>query len=383
MGSSETTREASIFDFKPFYDSLLPGAPIPTTFFLEWLLGFTEGDGSFQRASKKNSLKKRPVFTINQEEPGILFLIKKKLGFGTVIYIKETKKVSAHFRYRVYKIEHIFQLIQLFKGHLFLDKIHNRFTQWVESYNILCDGREKYPHIINKLSHLPKIEINFAKNSVNLLTLNSPWLTGFTDAEGSFYVSLTERVRYTRTRFKFALKQKHGKQVLEKIVTLVKSGTFSEKQEVIDLRASVHQRCKAKQEDILEGEDLKLDPIKNEEDLVEDEEDLVEDEEDELVSTSTSPTKDTKATKTIKGLYKVKGKKNTYVIDLTSKQDLLILRQYFDRYPFQLRSKNLVYVRWKRLFDRKRPNKKDQKAYKRYKRLVTSVGKIRYKSKKD
>ena len=75
IGSSETIREALQFDD---YTKLGQPEHIPNVdkSFLEWFIGFTEGDGSFDQS--------KLAFIINQKDPKLLFKIKKKLGFGSV-----------------------------------------------------------------------------------------------------------------------------------------------------------------------------------------------------------------------------------------------------------------------------------------------------------
>lgn len=79
-GSSETTREAFVFNFNQYYQ--VTGTTKPDKIFLEWFIGFSEGDGSFglvKFPTQKNLKNQRPVFRINQKEPQILFKIKKNL----------------------------------------------------------------------------------------------------------------------------------------------------------------------------------------------------------------------------------------------------------------------------------------------------------------
>lgn len=226
IGSSETTREASVFNFTPFYESLHIKPETannqPSSRFLEWLIGFTEGDGSFQLVKQV-----RPCFIINQKDPKVLYLIKKTLKFGSITKIKATQEVGEHYRYLVHKLHHILQLIYLFQKNLILSKVRARFDKWIESYNSLCDRRDMLKRL-NAL-HLPKVERELSSTfnlpQLHLLTLTSGWLAGFIDAEGNFYASLTPSKRHylgLRLRLKFSIKQKGEKMVLEKVITLVR-----------------------------------------------------------------------------------------------------------------------------------------------------------------
>lgn len=226
IGSSETTREASVFNFTPFYKSLhlTPETANnqPSKEFLEWFIGFTEGDGSFSLIQQV-----RPCFVINQKKPQVLYLIKKKLQFGHVTKIKATEDVGEHYRYKVYKLHQILQLIYLFQDNLILSKVCIRFDKWIEGYNILCDRRDALQRS-NSLS-LPKVQIHPSATptspNLHLFTLTTGWFAGFIDAEGNFYASLTPNTRSylnLRLRLKFSVKQKGEKKVLEKIITLIR-----------------------------------------------------------------------------------------------------------------------------------------------------------------
>ena len=301
-GSSETTREASVshFNLQPFYESLTSFNQNLPPSFLEWFIGFTEGDGSFQLAqSPKGRNTSRPVFTINQAEPEILYTIKRSFGFGIVTKVAASKNVNQHYRYRVYKLAHIRQLILLFGDNLQLKKVVLRFLPWVESYNSLCDSNQHQPIL------------GLCKTLSFHLNLNSAWLAGFTDAEGCFYVSLSETKKRTRLRYKFSISQKGEKEVLEWIAGLI--------------------------------------------------------------------TKDFSG----KHVYIVKNKVDTYRLEFTGKAQLFTLVNYFDNYKLLSRKKRLVYVRWKRVLHRVAPSSKETKAWKRYKRLIASVGKIRLQKKPE
>ena len=46
---------------------------------LDWFIGFSEGDGSWQVDNTG-----RPLFIINQQDPQTLYKIKKLIGYGTI-----------------------------------------------------------------------------------------------------------------------------------------------------------------------------------------------------------------------------------------------------------------------------------------------------------
>lgn len=119
VGSSETTREASVFNFDTVksFDCTCKNKSSCTTsektdkrVFFEWFVGFTEGDGSFALAkfpTFRHPYNMRPSFQITQKHPQVLYRIKKELGFGTIVSITEKKTFRSYYRFSVYKLEHV------------------------------------------------------------------------------------------------------------------------------------------------------------------------------------------------------------------------------------------------------------------------------------
>jgi hypothetical protein len=139
--------------------------------FLEWFVGFTEGDGSFVIS------KNKVYFDITQtlEDIQILYKIKRELGFGKVLI-----RTESHRNVGVYYVtseENFFKLISIFNGNLSTKYKKDQFLNWLNTFN------SQY----NK-------NIQFIDRLI-IPCLNSGWLSGFTDAEGCF----TGRVKKCRT----------------------------------------------------------------------------------------------------------------------------------------------------------------------------------------
>jgi Cytochrome C and Quinol oxidase polypeptide I/LAGLIDADG endonuclease len=146
-GTSETIREMSVE---------YPG------WFVDWFVGFAEGDGCFIC----DIAAKRLFLIIRQKDPKILHRIKKYFGFGTV-----SPCLDGYFSYTVTGKDHILVLLKIFNGKLVLSKTNARFvSQWLDNYNLWFAGG-------NPITYLgPALFVG----------LNSAWLCGFTDADGSF-----------------------------------------------------------------------------------------------------------------------------------------------------------------------------------------------------
>lgn len=194
LGSSETIREAP--QSIQLNDYIKLGKPKHIKYldksFLEWFIGFSEGDGSFVQSKR--------AFIINQKDPKLLFRIKKKLGFGSVFKTDD----SNIWRFSVTGKSNCLRLYYLFNGNLALKKTISRFTNWS-----------------NQL--LTEISIN---QTPITLTLNNGWLAGFFEAEGGLYARVrTKSKMKTGFQFqkKFYISQKEEKSVLEFISRLLES----------------------------------------------------------------------------------------------------------------------------------------------------------------
>ena len=170
--------------------------------FLEWFIGFSEGDGSF---FLKNN---RCVFVINQSDALVLNKIRTTLGFGVIQSYKQNGRIFA--RYTIQGEENVHRLIQIFNGNIHLQKVFDRFEKWVNHYNTYA----KQP-----------IKIKPRQSAQNI-TLISAWMAGFYDAEGSFYASIGEQTttigtKILRLRLSAYIDQQYERDVMEQIQKLL------------------------------------------------------------------------------------------------------------------------------------------------------------------
>lgn len=192
--------------------------------FLEWFIGFSEGDGSF--LINKNL----PIFVINQADLVLLRKIRTTLGFGSVSVFKQNETTYA--RYRVSGQENILRLIAIFNGNIQLQKVHQRFSQWVDFYNKVYLSR-----VLNSKSSEKNITVKSCRSSQDL-TLLTGWLSGFFDAEGGFYAGLSQNISYTygyRLRLKTYVDQKLEYEIMDQIRKLfkVKNITIRNKEQAL------------------------------------------------------------------------------------------------------------------------------------------------------
>lgn len=110
----------------------------------------------------------------------LLYYIQNQLNMGNVYF----KNDSATFIVKANKDVYI--LIEIFNGNLFLKKRREQFSKWVDKYN-----RKNNINVEIKINEF----IPF---------LNDGWLSGFIDAEGSFFVSVSKN----RIIQRFAIAQK-------------------------------------------------------------------------------------------------------------------------------------------------------------------------------
>jgi len=179
--ASETTRETSFNSsaFRLYYNTLFSNdAQQISNNWLTWFIGFVEGDGAIQTYGEGTRVR----FVLTQKESGILYYIHNKLGIGTVKHFPQGTSGNKNDFYRliVENPSHILLLAFLFNGNLALTHRIHQLSLWVQVLN----------------NHFGVNTILFRNTAVSV-TLQDAWLSGFTDAEGCFNVSVTYNTRYT------------------------------------------------------------------------------------------------------------------------------------------------------------------------------------------
>jgi len=199
------------FNFDNFitqYKYIYPNKEVPKKSFLIWLIGFTEGDGSFVISKTKNVLQF--VITQSSEDLKILENIKIELGLGQVI--KQGKRSS---RFIVQDIKNIYLIILLFNGNIILPGRKKNFKDFLDNFNNKINNK--------KIKNIDKVHYQVSEI---LPSLKNSWLSGFTEAEGCFTVSFLKKSNAFRLRYIISQKGDINLPILSHLILLFKGGTL-------------------------------------------------------------------------------------------------------------------------------------------------------------
>lgn len=209
--------------------------------FQQWLVGFTDGDGSFTIYRAKEG-KWVLFFKLGQSTYNLRILnyIKKQLGVGS-IYL-EPKNNSGEFRIRDRKsIGSV--IIPIFEKYPLLTSKYFEYQKFKKAYDILNNpdlSTKDKDNLLLELKSLTTPEGYISPAWVKIgnkvdntneakLIMSKYWLVGFTEAEGSFYLLSKEATRIVHA---FELTQKLDLIVLQAIshilgIRLAKKKTYS------------------------------------------------------------------------------------------------------------------------------------------------------------
>lgn len=193
----------SMNKFLKFYEEWqksFPNYEKPVVDFLNWFIGFTEGDGCFC-INKRRELSF--IITQGEENIDLLNFIHKTLRIGHVI-----KQGSRTFRFIVYRKEHIYLIILLFNGNIVLPTRKIQFNQFLLVYSQKTKDHVEY--------------LTFP----NTISLSNTWLLGFVEAEGCFTISFLSNSISYRTRFILSQKGDINVPILSQLILLFSTGTI-------------------------------------------------------------------------------------------------------------------------------------------------------------
>lgn len=212
--------------------------------FNQWLVGFTDGDGTFSISYSNN--KWTLIYQLSQSiyNLRVLNFIKKQLGVGN-IYI-DKKKSLAQFRIRDRKLIDTI-LFPIFDKYPLLTSKYYNYLKFKQAHVILSNESITCTEKSNLINEILQTKMGedyvspawaVIRNEVtNVETaskvMGKPWIIGFTEAEGSFYLVNKSKFRLVHA---FEITQKLDFIVLSAIkyllgiktkVSIKKSGSFS------------------------------------------------------------------------------------------------------------------------------------------------------------
>ena len=207
-------------NFKPFNVNKA-GLNENKEIFSQWLVGFTDGDGTFSISNSNN--KWSLSFQIGQSTYNlqVLHFIKKRLKNGQ-IFVEKNKDMT-NFRIRDLKILGEV-ILPIFEKYPLLTSKYFNYLKFKKAHSILTNQAltklEKDTLLFENLnSSIPAGYISPAWSVVDNKVINfesaskvisKPWLIGFTEAEGSFYLVSKEKTRIV-----------HGFEVTQKLDKIV------------------------------------------------------------------------------------------------------------------------------------------------------------------
>jgi Cytochrome C and Quinol oxidase polypeptide I/LAGLIDADG endonuclease len=191
--------------------------------FEQWLVGITDGDGTFSIVRQNDKWNLAFKITQSRYNLRLLYYIKKNLGIGSVT--KDNTKAQFFIRDRQKLKDTIFPIFD--KYPLLTSKMFN-YKKFKQAYFILEDlnlTKQEKDKILFKLKEeaIPKNYISCAWDKVNIPlksvndiknVVSKFWLVGFIEAEGSFYLVSKDTNRIVHG---FGLTQKLDSIVLETI----------------------------------------------------------------------------------------------------------------------------------------------------------------------
>lgn len=191
--------------------------------FEQWLVGIIDGDGSFTFTGTNG--KWNLEFKVGQSSYNLrlLYYIKSMIGVGTV-YVPKNGRTA---RYRLRNVEHIvLYLIPILDKYPLLTSKYYNYDLFKQAalilYNKNLTDKEKDAKlsILNTQKSMPNNYISPRWRIVNnivssktdaSIVMCKPWLVGFTEAEGSFFIGKKGGNRYVHY---FVITQKLDKMVL-------------------------------------------------------------------------------------------------------------------------------------------------------------------------
>jgi len=183
--------------------------------FIEWFVGFTDGDGSFSICKCGKYYKLQFSLSQSYYNMRILYYVKSKLGYGNVTKYEKTKMANFRINDRKVLAKIIFPI---FDQYPLLTSKYFYYLRFKQAYQILEDSSlttEQKNKKIELLLKLP-LPVDYTSPVINKLfpsissysdidqVITDNWLVGFVEAEGYFGI-IPDRNYFN---IEFALTQK-------------------------------------------------------------------------------------------------------------------------------------------------------------------------------
>ncbi len=219
-GSSETIRGESFDLFRRAYENFYKIKFEGSDDWLLWLVGFIEGDGAILEN------KGRCRLVITQKDPKSLQVIENKLGFGRV------KHFDKYSRFIIEDNKNVLLFYLLLNGNLVFKHRIDQLKKW----NVCLNESTRLNLESLNLTSVPDLI-----SDTVIPTLNDGWLSGFTDAEGCFSITVKKKRNSHYVEARFILDQKCRSEsdiaVLNQISTLFINLKNTEMNKSVKLRS--------------------------------------------------------------------------------------------------------------------------------------------------
>lgn len=184
--------------------------PNQEEWFKQWFVGFVDGEGSFTITRQGN--KAGLYFKVSQSTYNlrILHYIKKQLGHGSINF---DNSGNADLRIRDLKTIRCI-LIPIFEQYPLISSKHFNYIRFrtaleiLENKSLSIDTRND---LLDKL-RLQSLPMDYV--SPNVYNISQPWIIGFTEADGSFYLVSKSSTRIVHA---FEITQKLDSLMLQEI----------------------------------------------------------------------------------------------------------------------------------------------------------------------
>jgi LAGLIDADG endonuclease len=172
--------------------------------FIEWLRGFTDGEGSFIITINKyensegkisNSLNFRYVIFLHKDDTLLLNEVRERLSIGTV------KVYDRFVKFQVSKSSEIEKIIEIFSLNPLNTSKHLNFLEFKKAYNLYhnrlandisnknLEKLEIYEEILKIKNTMNRKRIHFKLPNDHCIKISPYWLLGFVEGEGSFSIA--------------------------------------------------------------------------------------------------------------------------------------------------------------------------------------------------